>query len=245
MKFCPHCGKQLQFENAEICPDCGCRVAGPRAAPPTGFNAIVAVILVAILVVLCVIAAGSFLRAPDSPEKTVVPDTPVSLPDYGDSAVTADWNTMADWDSWGHTGSWSGRVVGLCSENGPNIVGGHGEYGNDVNLIAGSTESSVWHTFTDPSGNGWNTLTFAGRLSASDVPGGRWLKIEVNDQPVFQAEATRAPPGNCEVFVIPVHFPESKTVRVKISNGQSPAWGPYFRMEYYSLRLSRETGVGP
>lgn len=25
-KFCPSCGKELQFENAEICPSCGVRV---------------------------------------------------------------------------------------------------------------------------------------------------------------------------------------------------------------------------
>jgi len=25
-KFCPSCGKELQFENAEICPSCGVRI---------------------------------------------------------------------------------------------------------------------------------------------------------------------------------------------------------------------------
>ncbi len=123
------------------------------------------------------------------------------------------------------------------------IIAGHGEYGADVNLLAGSTESSVWRTFTDHSGDGWNTLTLAGKLSASDVSYGRWLKIEVNDRDVFQGDATQVPPGNGEVFVIPVHFPQAKTLTVKISNGQTPAWGPFFTMEYYSLRLSRENGI--
>ena len=27
-KFCPTCGKLLQFENAEICPNCGVRIQG-------------------------------------------------------------------------------------------------------------------------------------------------------------------------------------------------------------------------
>ena len=59
MKFCPHCGKQLQFEKAEICPACGCRVEesrGPEAA--NTFNSVVAIILIAILAVLCLIAAS-------------------------------------------------------------------------------------------------------------------------------------------------------------------------------------------
>lgn len=30
-KFCPTCGKQLQFENAEICPNCGVRIQGQSA----------------------------------------------------------------------------------------------------------------------------------------------------------------------------------------------------------------------
>jgi TM2 domain-containing membrane protein YozV len=29
VKFCPNCGKELQFENAEICPSCGVRIKEP------------------------------------------------------------------------------------------------------------------------------------------------------------------------------------------------------------------------
>jgi TM2 domain-containing membrane protein YozV len=28
-KFCPNCGKELQYENAEICPNCGVRIKEP------------------------------------------------------------------------------------------------------------------------------------------------------------------------------------------------------------------------
>jgi uncharacterized RDD family membrane protein YckC len=31
-KFCPTCGKPLQFENAEICPSCGVRISEPPKA---------------------------------------------------------------------------------------------------------------------------------------------------------------------------------------------------------------------
>jgi uncharacterized membrane protein YvbJ len=33
-KFCPNCGKQLQYENAEICPDCGKKLL-PAPPDPT------------------------------------------------------------------------------------------------------------------------------------------------------------------------------------------------------------------
>ena len=240
MKFCPHCGKPLQFENAEICPECGCRVSSANL-----FNIVIALILVAILGVLCFIGASIVFSGPSTADKTIIRDTLVSsLATPRDPSLTVVWNTMDDWESWEYTASWSGRVIGPCSEYSPRIVSGHGEYGANVNLVAGSTESGVWRTFTDYSGDGWNTLTFAGKLSPSDVPGGRWLKIEVNDRVVYQADATQSPPGNDAVFSIPVHFPQSKIVRVKISNGQNPAWGPRFAMEYYSLRLSRENRVG-
>jgi len=245
MKFCPHCGKKLQFENAELCPECGCRIAEPRIAMASSFNIVILLILVAILGVLCLIAANSVFSAHATAEKTTFSDTSVSsLANHEDSSLTVVWKTMEDWESWEHMASWSGKAVGPCSEEGPRIVGSHGEYGANVNLVAGSTDSNVRRTFTDSMGDGWNTLTFAGKLSPSDVPWGRWLKIEVNDLVVYQADATQSPPGNAAFFSIPVHFPQSKNVRVKISNGQSPAWGPSFGMEYYSLRLSRENGVG-
>jgi len=147
------------------------------------------------------------------------------------------------WGDWQHTASWSGTQVGPNSEYGPVMVNGHGEHGTDTNLLAGSTQASVWRTFTDPSGTGWNTLTFDGLLSACDVPAGRWMTIEVNGQQVFAATELNTPPGNGQPFEIRATFPQAKTVTVKITDGQSPAWGPRFFMEYDSLRLSQGTGA--
>lgn len=225
MKFCPHCGKQLQFEHAEICTGCGCRVNAVAGRP----DRIFAVILIAILAVLCIIALG-ILQI--NPFENTVPD----------SSLSVTWAGMEDWESWQHVASWSGTAVGSCEENGPKIVDGHGEYGTEVNLLAGATESSVWRTFSDPYGDGWNTLTFTGKMSPCDRPDGRWMRIEVNDRVEYEVHATTVPPGNGVVFSIPVQFPRSKTVKVKISNGQDPAWGNTFKMEYYSLRLGRESG---
>mgnify|MGYP001573013120 CR=1 FL=1 len=119
--------------------------------------------------------------------------------------------------------------------------GNHGEYGTDVSLYAGSTQSSVTKTFTDPSGTGWNTITFKGLMTASDVPGGRWMTVTVNGDQVFGGTASQSPPGNGVPFEITRSFAQSPTATVTISNGQNPAWGPRFAMHYYSVTLSSET----
>jgi DNA-binding ferritin-like protein (Dps family) len=148
------------------------------------------------------------------------------------------------WGDWEHTASWSGTEVGPNSEYGPVMVNGHGEHGTNTNLLRGSTEASVWRTFSDPSGTGWNTLTFNGLLPRSDVPGGRWMKIEVNGQQVFAATELNTPPDQwSEPFEIRVPFPQTATATVKFSHGQNPAWGPIFMMEYDSLQFSLETGT--
>lgn len=155
-----------------------------------------------------------------------------------------DWVWLRDgWDGWSHEAMWSGTQVGPCSEYGPAIVDGHGEHGANINLQRGSTQSSVWKTFTDSSGVGWNTITFKGLLTSSDVPSGRWMTIEVNGQQVFGGTAAQTPPGNHQMFEITRSFPQSSTVTVKISNGQNPAWGPQFAMRFYELELSRNTGL--
>jgi hypothetical protein len=241
MKFCPHCGKPIQFEQAEICPACGCRVSGLSFR--SGWITIV--VLIAILAVLCIIAAGIFQLLPVIAGKTTPDPAMPAVTVSPDSSLTVTWKTMADWSGWEHNASWSGKSVGTSSEYTPRIVNGHGEYGAVTALLAGSMESSVQRTFTDPSGNGWNTLTFVGNLAPSDIPQGRWMKIEVNGNTVFSADATQVPPGNGAIFSIPVHFPRSNIVKVKISNGQKPCWGGNpWTMEYYSLRLSLEKDTG-
>jgi hypothetical protein len=241
MKYCSTCGKQLQYDQAEICPECGCRIAGVQTGKLFGTDKIIAIALVAIFAVLCIIAFSALQPAPGTSGKETIKTLSSPLvPAASDSSLSVTWETMDDWSGWEHTASWSGKTVGTCTENGPRIVDGHGAYGTEVSLMAGSTESAVWRTFSDPSGEGWNTLTFVGKLSPCDTPGGRWMKIEVNDRVVFDADASKVPPGNGAVFSVPVHFPISKTVKVKISNGQQPAWGTTFGMDYYSMRLSLE-----
>jgi hypothetical protein len=242
MKYCPTCGKQLQQEQAEICPSCGCRVQGsPNSGGALRPETIIAVTLIAIFVLLCIITI-TLVQVPGQakdPDSARPGSSPQALT-QPDTSRTVVWETMDDWNAWQYKSSWSGKSVGPARVEGPAIVEGHGEYGTFVNLLAGSTESGIWRTFSDTGGDGWNTLTFTGKLSRCDVPDGRWMKIEVNDRVVFSADASAVPPGNGAVFSIPVHFPPSKNVTVKISHGQKPAWGQYFTMDYYSLRLVRE-----
>lgn len=158
---------------------------------------------------------------------------------FTEAPTSSEWIWSRDgWDGWSHEATWSGTVVGPCSEYGPVIVDDHGEHGINVNLRAGSTTARIERQFTDASGTGWNTLTFTGLLTASTVPHGRWMTIEVNDQQVFAGTASQVPPGNGQMFEISVPFPQSDEVNVRISHGQNPAWGPRFAMEYHSLNLT-------
>ncbi|WP_214041315.1 hypothetical protein [Methanoculleus sp.] len=205
----------------------------------------------------------SFTIRPDSGyviDKILVDNVAVTRNPYTFSSVTADhtieatfkeltgsgkeWIWSRDgWDGWSHEATWSGTEVGPCSEYGPVIVDGHGEHGINVNLIRGSTTACVEKQFTDASGNGWNTLTFVGLMTASDTLGGRWMTIEVNGQQVFAGTALQVPPGDDQMFEISVPFPQSDEVNVKISHGQNPAWNPRFAMHFYSLELSRNAGL--
>ena len=151
-------------------------------------------------------------------------------------AAAEEWVWAADgWDGWSHTASWSGMQTGPCSEYGPVVVDGQGRHGVYVTLNQGSTTSSVERTFIDPSGPEWNSLTFKGSITASDVPGGRWVAIDINGQRAFYNNAVSNPPGNGQDFEIKCYFPKTQTLNIKISQGQDPAWWPYFGMNFYSL----------
>ena len=154
-----------------------------------------------------------------------------------------DWNwSTQGWSNWQSCWSVSGTEVGPNSELGPEMVDGVGVFGTNTNLLAGSTQSSVWNTFTDPSGIGWNTLTLNGTLAPSDVPGGRWMTIAVNGQQVFGATEDQTPPGSTgQPFSITVPISQTSSALVNISQGQNPAWGPNFPMNCTDLILSNET----
>ena len=181
-------------------------------------------------------------------QQTMSQSIPATLSDHTISATfksvsapSTDWIWSRDgWGDWQHSWSTSGTQVGPNSEYGPVMVGDHGEHGTNTNLLAGSTQSSVWKTFTDPSGNGWNTVEFNGVMTSSDVPYGRWMTMDINSQQVFGGTAVSNPPGNGVPFTVKKTFPQSSTVTVRISNGQNPAWGPRFAMSYYSVKLSNE-----
>ncbi len=181
--------------------------------------------------------------------QTIVPITPTYTSSLSVSKNVATSNKISDgvwiwsrdnWEGWQYIASWSGRELGSNSEFGPVMIGDHGEYGTDTQLKGGSTQSSVWRTFNDPSGIGWNTIEFTGMLTATDTPLKRWMTIDVNDQQVFKGSATQNPPGNGVKFIIKRSFIQSPSVKVKISNGQDSAFGGRFSMYYYSVKLSRE-----
>jgi hypothetical protein len=81
-------------------------------------------------------------------------------------------------------------------------------------------------------------LTFKGNITASDVPGGRWMTINVNNQQVFRGTATSFPWGNGQDFEIQSIFPQSGAVTINISQGQNSAFGNYFLMKFDSFKLT-------
>jgi hypothetical protein len=160
----------------------------------------------------------------------------------GSTSSITDWVWSRDgWTGWQHSWSTTGTPVGPNTEYGPVIVGDHGEHGTDTNILGGSTQSAVWKTFTDPSGTGWNTITFKGVMTGSNVPNGRWMTIDINNNQVFGGTQTQYPALSTGPYEIKKSFSQSPTVTVKISNGQNPAWGPRFAVYYYSVTLGRES----
>jgi len=76
-RFCPTCEKLLQFENAEICPNCGFRFNSPINAPPRQNEGrklslyliigIVLILIIAAVVYYSVLGAGFFSTQKVSP----------------------------------------------------------------------------------------------------------------------------------------------------------------------------------
>ncbi len=157
------------------------------------------------------------------------------------------WNWSVDgWDGWSHAASWSGYQTGSCAEYGPVMVDDYGQHGMDVHLSAGSGIATVEHEFTDPSGVGWDSLTLVARVQGSDVPYGRWMTIEVNDEVVYSESGFSCyDPENLVPRDFMADFSQSDTVRVKISHGQNPLWGVRVAMDYYSLELHSSSSSPP
>jgi hypothetical protein len=132
MKYCPGCGTALKYENAEICPECGCRISGFWSGNRAGFQVIAAICLVAIVILLSLIAFQLIQGIPASARlesSGTLPVTQAVMPgttNSSDNSLTLVWHTMDDWSGWQHTSTWSGKEVGPCSENGPRITDGHG-----------------------------------------------------------------------------------------------------------------------
>jgi flagellin FlaB len=82
VKFCPTCGKQLPFENAEICPNCGVRINAPTISPPRkkegskiGLYLIIGIVLIfgviVFAAVLSYVVLGAGYVATQTPQETV------------------------------------------------------------------------------------------------------------------------------------------------------------------------------
>ena len=58
--YCPHCGKPLPADNAEICPNCGVRLRNPPGQDPCGCSSIAAFffILGGIVFIIATFATG-------------------------------------------------------------------------------------------------------------------------------------------------------------------------------------------
>ena len=166
----------------------------------------------------------------------------------GDVFVTGKWNDTAGvlwnwsddgWNGWSHSASWSGTPTGPNYEYGPFIESGHGKHGTYISLSRGTTNATVGHSFIDPTGKGWNSVTFKGNMTGSTYPDGRWMNITVNGQEVFSGNALSSPPGNTKQdFEIQRTFPQSGTVTINISHGQNSASKGYFVMDFDSLKLT-------
>ena len=158
--------------------------------------------------------------------------------------LTWDWSsdsTGHGCDGWQNSSTWSGTEEEPKYLHGPIIVNGHGEYGLVINVDRGSTESTVSKTFNAPFGDGWDTITFNGLLSASNLAAGRSMEMRVNGDLVFADIATNTTPGNGVPFVVTATFQKSPSVIVELKDLQNPAFNGLFMMQYNSLTLSSQT----
>ncbi|HTY53333.1 MAG TPA: hypothetical protein VMB35_09090, partial [Methanomicrobiales archaeon] len=166
----------------------------------------------------------------------------VIIATFKNAPPRSDWIWARDgWGDWNHTATWDNGEAGcgqlVCEEWGPMMIDDHGEHGSHVNLNRGTTISWVERKFSNPTGI-WNTLAFTGAMSGSSSPAGRWMAVDVNGNQVYHGTALQDPPGDIQQkFTAVIPFKESNHADVNISNGQYGAYGEYFFMDYYSVKL--------
>lgn len=160
----------------------------------------------------------------------------------------AGWNwAQSGW------GNWDTMVWGSSTSYGPvmasnPVEGLHGEFGLDI-LAApgygGYGNADITKTFTDPTGVGWNTITFNGAMTPVSDPWETALGIRVNDKWIFETWPCDTPPGNNgQPFSVTAHFPQAATVAVRIYyyNDYEPIFSRV-AVHYDSLSLSNQPGL--
>ncbi|ACL16954.1 C39 family peptidase [Methanosphaerula palustris] len=163
---------------------------------------------------------------------------------FGQNAMIWNWS-QSGWGTWQYRAY---TPSGLSTPYGPvmtsnSIEGLHGEYGIDIQSNPGFGQTWINRTFTDPTGVGWNTITFNGVLTPATYADETGFGIRVNNDCVFDAWASQTPPGNSgQPFSFTANFAQSPTVEVTINFISDYAPIERDALHYDSLSLSRQPG---
>jgi hypothetical protein len=160
---------------------------------------------------------------------------------FGQNAMIWNWS-QSGWGTWQYRAfTPSGLSYGpVMASN--SIEGLHGEYGLDIQSNPGYGQTWINKTFTDPTGVGWNTITFNGVLTPATYAPETGFWIKVNNNYVFDTWASQTPPGNSgQPFSFTATFAQSPTVEVSISFISDIAPIERIALHYDLLSLSRQS----